>query len=70
MKVEYGIDKFMYHPIYVIFVVLVIVPLDLYFMFTGQILIGLILLLMQTPWAVFGFAGKFEHTAELMGMDQ
>jgi hypothetical protein len=58
-----GIDKFVYNPLYVALVVFVVVPINLNMMMTGQLALGLVLLLMQVPWASQGFFGKFEYTA-------
>lgn len=62
----YGIDALVYHPIYVALIILVVLPIDGYFMVSGQFLLGLILGAMQLPWMISGFNGKFEYTVAVL----
>ena len=53
--------KFMQSWYYFLFVVSVIIPLDIYFMFTDKLALGIILIVMQIPWAISFLLKKAEQ---------
>lgn len=64
----YGLDKVVYHPLYVALVMVMVIPLDVLIALRGQWIWATILILMQLPWFFSGVAGKFEYTKRLMGL--
>lgn len=40
------------HPVYILFTLLVIIPIDISFIVGGSIAFGIMLLFMQLPWVI------------------
>lgn len=60
-KIIYKLERFCDHPVYIVFVLFVIIPIDIWLITIGSVIFGIVLLATQVPWGLRQLCRLAEH---------